>query len=236
MDGSFGLTFGSPNAVRFEYEVEINPDLLIGEFASEVLPNLEESMANFLLPNLFPGTCALSPGDATASFRSGAVRRRLEVVGISSRPADEVSTTIECQDLLDPSNDCNYLDGELTLNYVERAGETIETFIRLALEGLRLGMDSDAFLDAHPSIVRVTFIDGPELADEPDGNEDPTTGNGDDDDDGSIAWWPWLLIGGVLFIACWGLLCCFGTRRFSPQSSRENDNTLLPGDSLPSTT
>eukprot|EP00977_Amphora_coffeiformis_P000629 scaffold140_cov163-Amphora_coffeaeformis.AAC.10 len=240
--GSFGSTLGNPTQVVFGYEVETDPEFQNGPFALDVLPGLEESMTNFLLPVLFPETCSepSEGGDATATTRSGTdlIRRRLEVVGISSLPTDQISTSVECRELLVATNNCNFLDGQLTINYVSRSGETLESFVRLILERLRFGMDSDAFLDTHPSIERVSFIIG--LDDTPDtvAPTDPNSGRDivDDDDDG-IRWWPWLLIGSVLFIACCGLLC-FRLTSARPASTpqRTASEGDMVGEDLPSTT
>ena len=212
--GSFGSAFGNPTPVTFGYEVETDPVLESGPFASAVLPDLEEAMTNFLLPVLFPGTCSAPSGggDTTTTFRSGAGRRRLEVIGVASRPTDQVSTSVECRELLVDSNSCIFVNGQLTINYVQRPGETVESFVRLVLERLRFGMDSDALLDAHPSIQRVSFIIG--LDDLP----FPTMAPSDqdrlvDDEDDGILWWPWVVIGGALFIACCGVMCFLRTRR-----------------------
>ena len=192
-NGSFGATLGDPASVMFGYEVETDPNLQSGPLDVQVLPPLEEAMTRFLLPVLFPDTCGV---ESTTTRMVN--RRRLEVIGINSRPDDKISPGVQCNELDDENNNCAFVDGELTMNYVLRGTETQESFVSLILDRLRFGMDSDAFLPAHPSIVRVTFIVGVEGTDVVD--RDPN------DTDDSIDWWPWLVIGGVLFIACCGLI------------------------------
>ena len=220
--------------------METDPDLQNGPFDLDVLPALEDSMTQFLLPVLFPRTCSVpsAGGDTTATARSGTTRRRLEVFGVSSQPTDQISPTVECQELLVATNNCNFLEGQLTFNYVLRPGETVESFVRLVLERLRFGMDSDAFLDAHPSIKRVSFI--VDLDDIPD-TVAPTNPNEDrdiTDDDDSLEWWPWLLVGSVLFIVCCGILCFrLNSARppssAPPQTASERDRMV---EDLPETT
>jgi hypothetical protein len=208
VDGRFGSTQGIPAAVTFAYEVEVDPAEISDTVSEEVLPALEQVMVEFLLPELFPDECG---GTVIVTARLGAGRRRrLEVVGVDSFPVDRVSADLVCEELEVATNECSFVDGSLTINYVLRGNETLQGFVNQVLARLRLGMDTDEFLVAHPSIERVTFVDGsggPSLI--PTAAPTPIDQDGRpivDDDDDTIEWWIWLLIGAGLFTACSGLL------------------------------
>lgn len=206
VDGSFGSTEGNTVTVVFGYEVETEPTSQGGSLASAVLPDLEDAFVAFLLPAVFPDTCAA----AATTFSSGGGRRRLEVIGIDKSPEDVPAAGVQCQQLDVPGNNCTFVDGSLTLHIILRIGESIESFRVLILERLRQGMEADAFVSAHPSIERVTFIlgiEGPGPDPDPVPTNAPSTDSSlkaEDDDD--LEWWPFLVGGSVLFMMCTGLL------------------------------
>jgi hypothetical protein len=218
---------GARSVIVFAYEVEVNPaEISSGTITSEVLPPLEQTMVEYLLPTLFPDECAEPPA-ATGRLGSRG-RRRLEVVGVSSLPVDQVLEEMECQQLDVDTNECSYVGGAVTIRYVLREDETLQGFIQTVLDRLKFGMNTDAFLIAHPSIERVTFVeDGMNRTESPtlsptrvDENRSP----GDDDDE--IDWWIWLLIGAVMFTVCSGLLAY---RYMQSQEEMTHGNPLVGG-------
>jgi hypothetical protein len=80
--GQFGLV---DNIVRVEYmyEMELTPGTTTEDIDSIILPSLERTFVNSIIPALFPDRCGRRQLLHT-------VRRRLKVIGISSNPADEV--------------------------------------------------------------------------------------------------------------------------------------------------
>jgi hypothetical protein len=180
--------------------VETEPTSQGGPLASAVLPDLEDAFVAFLLPDIFPDTCAAV---ATMTRSSEGGRRRLEVIGIDKSPEDVPAAGVQCQQLDVPGNNCAFVDGSLTLNIILRIGESIETFRMLILERLREGMEQDAFVSAHPSIERVTFILGMEG---PEPTNAPAADLSRESEDDDLEWWPFLVGGAVLFTICSGLL------------------------------
>ena len=145
----FGSPDGDPWFLEFGYEVETNPDDINGSFSATVLPPLEAAFNSFLLPSLFPEICR-EAGVETS-------RRRLRVVGISAVPVDEPRPEIPCELPVQPGNTCLVVRGSLIL-FFSGSEDTI-AIDQDVRDQLKLGMDTDAFVPAHPSIARVTFVD-----------------------------------------------------------------------------
>jgi hypothetical protein len=151
---SEGNLFGDPLFLEYGYEIETDPATIQGTLANVVLPPLEVAFNNFLLPELFPEICAVGR------------RRRLRLVGLSTGPVDEPRSELACVGNVAPSNDCTFVSGSLILFVDEN--EQVSVFEERGRERLKLGMDNDAFLSAHPSIKRVSFV-------EPNDPPEPTT-------------------------------------------------------------
>ena len=206
--GIYGSTQSTPLTVSYGYELETTP-LSIPELQNDVIPPLEIAFNNFLLPNLFPGVC----GQVSAR------RRRLAVRGISTVPADVPIVTVPCQTpKKDTANDCVFVRGRLML-YTDESGPR-EGYTNTVRNGLEFGMSNDAFVDAHNSIVKVTFVETdingfpadytptPSPEDEDPLSDDETRAidvQGADDDDRELLL-PLLLVAGAVLIVVTGIV------------------------------
>ena len=185
-------------------------------------------MIEFLLPTLFPETCAPVITSRIGSGSRGLRQRRLEVFGIDVFPPDQVSEEEVCQELSVVTNECFYVDGALTITYVLREGETLQSFVNLVLERLRFGMENDSFLGVHPSIEKVTYVigsggpTGPSISGPP--TSSPTTSDSDrgvDDDSVVLEWWFWL------FVAL-GVVVCVGSLAYRYNTSEDATSGAFP--------
>ena len=99
--GSFGQIGLVENIVRVEYmyEMELVDGATTYDIENDILPSLERSFVNSIIPALFPDECGTRDGDndndrqrrlKTTTNYSVRRRRRLRVVGLSSNPPDEV--------------------------------------------------------------------------------------------------------------------------------------------------
>jgi hypothetical protein len=198
----FGSSDGDPLFLEYGYEIETDPATIQGTLANVVLPPLEVAFNNFLLPELFPEICAVGR------------RRRLRLVGLSTAPGDEPRPELACVGNVAPSNDCTLVSGSLILFVDEN--EQVSVFEERVRERLKLGMDNDAFLSAHPSIKRVSFVDTNDVglpAPASEGPADaPSNGGGgaiedrDDDDFGNNFVLPVLLAAGSVIIITGGVV------------------------------
>ena len=139
----------TPATVTFFYEVEVftsnDPDVL----EREVLPALETSFNDFMLPELFSGECSVR--------RKLKQRRRLALVGISARPDDRIRDDMVCETLVELAGDtCKRVLGQLTLYSDEDRLLTDEDTVRSIL---REGMEDGSFNDVHSRIVRVSYAE-----------------------------------------------------------------------------
>ena len=162
----FGSADGDPRFLEYGYEVETNPESSTGTLSTVVLPPLEVAFNNFLLPTVFPQLC-------NNLFESR--RRLLRVVGLSAVPSDEPQPEITCTMATKPGNSCFFVRGSLIL-FADQEDQDMGAVNQLVRDRLKLGMDSDAFLSAHSSIVRVTYVDTGS-------NGLPTNGEGLEDKD-----------------------------------------------------
>lgn len=112
---------------------------------NDILPALELAINEQLLSILFPLKCGDKENDRY---------RRLDLVGISSRPEEMVLEGVSCQlSLANSSHECVVVEGGAKLFVDGNASDTK----RQVLEAIKDGMDNDKFLYAHGAIVRLTF-------------------------------------------------------------------------------
>jgi len=142
--------------VPFQYTVELDRNLAEENFLSTVVPELEVSMNDYLVPVIFPDSiCPAVERQRTLQSR----RRRLAtIVGMTARPFDTVDNDIECT----AADFCYGMRGALTLfltggerRRLQSVGEFDDAAqIQLALER---GMTSGVF-NNNPPIVRVSYV------------------------------------------------------------------------------
>lgn len=149
-NGSFG-TIDSPQVqtivnIEFMYELE----MAAGTNIEDVRVPLENSMANILLPSIFPNRCV---GENR--------RRRLEVLGVTTFPDDTVDDQA-CASVSSADNDCVVMNGKMALYVDSNAQENEEQVLSI----LETAMGDGAFNAAHPDIVRVAWTeDEPDVVD-----------------------------------------------------------------------
>ena len=144
----FGSSEGDPRFLDYGYELETRPDEIPGSMSAIVLPPLEVAFNNFLLPELFPQNCS----------NDGAIPiRGLLVLGISALPADEPRPEVVCKGPTAPGNSCLFMRGSL-IAFVDE-NEDLEPLEDRVRARLKVGMDANAFVSTHPSIVRVTYVE-----------------------------------------------------------------------------
>ena len=95
--GSFGQIGRVENIVRVEYmyEMELVDGTTTTDVENNILPSLERTFVDSIIPALFPDECGTRDGGGGRRRRlmtttNYSVRRRLRVVGLSSNPPDEV--------------------------------------------------------------------------------------------------------------------------------------------------
>lgn len=217
MDASANVT-----RVQFLYAVELDSANATQNFSQAVLPVLEDAFTANLLSVFFSDQCV----ENTTSVRKlkGTTRRQLAssptVAGISSMPDDIVSMDVDCE-----GDHCIGVVGGMSLYTVEMPSPSARRFFKRRLDeevlnetdvsetlrdALREGMGSGAFDTAHPSIVKVSFVEGfsnttfaptdPPTASpvSPPGQESRSINNSDDVDDIHKIIWP--IVGGVALL------------------------------------
>jgi hypothetical protein len=132
--------------IEFGYELETDPSVE-GKVEDEVLPVLENNLNSFLLPVVFPFECGGSDGSTQDQ----------SIVGIAARPDDLVLEEFECNSTGVAGNICQVIRAEITL--FTNDGRRLEVGEDQILDALRSGMEDGAFVVAHSSIVRVSFVD-----------------------------------------------------------------------------
>jgi hypothetical protein len=143
--GFFGSLTNNSYVVEFGYELETNPSVE-GKLEDDVLPVLENIFNTFLLPVVFPSECGRSDGSTQDLF----------ILGITTRPDDQILEEFECRQVEVAGNICRVVLGELTIFIDDERRREVRDLI---LETLRSGMEDDSFVVTHKSIERVSFVE-----------------------------------------------------------------------------
>lgn len=85
VSGLFGSDRGQEQYVEYFYQVETEP-MTTTDDLNEILGKIEISISRTIMPELFPDQCA----PASRKRRKRAPKRRLEVMGVGSKPPDNV--------------------------------------------------------------------------------------------------------------------------------------------------
>lgn len=142
--GFFGSPANASVQIEYTYEIETDPSKG-GDMVDDILPALEQAINEKLLSIFFPLKCGDKENDRY---------RRLDLVGISSRPEEMVLEGVSCQlSLANSSHECAVVEGGFQL-FVDGNASDIK---RQVLDTINDGMDNDKFLYAHGAIVRLTF-------------------------------------------------------------------------------
>lgn len=203
VSGSFGDLEGQPLLVQFGYELETLPQ---SDLSVSILPDLENSLTEYLLAALFPEQCgdpANGPPVAT------------QIEGITSAPDDEPLNAPACLSQREDSNQCSVVSGWLTVFASEsfrRRRDSGEGFVK---EQLQVGMTLGAFDNANPSIQRVSYVDleGLDL-------DEPSIRTENEDRDGLLV--GLLVAGGGTFVILIGALV-YRRRRLSKDIDNVKD-------------
>lgn len=158
-DGVFGRTSSDSDDMVVSFGYELESPRSEEEIKADILPLLEQKMVDLLLPLLFADECD-SPEDGNTRQRRALLRsqarRRLEVLGISANPEDNILDDVECAELSDAANTCVVVRGEMTIYADDDQLESEATTIR---QSLKTNMDDGSFDDPENDIDRVSFVD-----------------------------------------------------------------------------
>jgi len=147
----FGLPTDLVVPVDFLYSVELAREIPETVFMSNILPTLENDFVQKLVPVYFSAQCP------TKRLRLRGRQLALAVTGISAAPPDTIDETVACD-----AQFCFGVAGQMTL-YLEETGTRRlqqETSTDDTLRGfLKEKIDAGAFDNAHPDIVKVTYVE-----------------------------------------------------------------------------
>jgi len=160
--------------VPFLYSVELLETLSRNDYLETVVPGLETDLSDYLVPVLFE--------ECSSVLRS---RRRLatRVVGLSSAPADTITSAVPYANDCVEADNCFPMLGQVTLYFANdesrrlQNGNNETTSSQKLLDALKEGMTAGQF-DNNPPIARVRFLS--EYT-----NTNPDDEGGDDDEDES---------------------------------------------------
>jgi len=133
--------------VDFGYELEVSS----GDIDSEILPALESSFSNSILPQFFPEACPV----ANSGRRRQRRRLTTTTTAVSSRPNDVVLTDVKCSTQHDQSNQCVVVEGEMTIYLQGDTGDQEERLLTV----IKDGMENGDFTGAHEGVVRVSYVE-----------------------------------------------------------------------------
>lgn len=145
--------------VSYKYEMEYDPSK--SSSASDIVEDLENAITNTLLAT-FSG-CS---NTRKRHLRSKDVnQRRLNdgsdggaVVGLSSSPVDVAIEGETCKSITTALNQCNIMDGKLTLYLSETSNTTF--YFQQVVNSLHTGMSDDGeLLTANSAIVKLTLLE-----------------------------------------------------------------------------
>mmetsp|Transcript_25026 Transcript_25026/g.59487 ORF Transcript_25026/g.59487 Transcript_25026/m.59487 type:complete len:451 (+) Transcript_25026:244-1596(+) len=166
--GSFGEIGLVENIVRVEYmyEMELVDGTTPSDVEDDILPSLERTFVDSIIPLLFPDECGTRDGGGSRRRRLNtnySVRRRLRVVGLSSNPPDEVLGDVSCQAPVSAeigrttdTTTCVVVDGEFMF-FTDNGNADVES--QVALDIMADGMEDGSYADSDPQVVRLTMID-----------------------------------------------------------------------------
>jgi len=143
-DGIYGSSSESQIVVKFGYELETSS----GNVQNKIIPSLEKSFSEAILPELFSGKCSSQPD----RFRHRL--RKLAAVGVSSTPSDTILDNILCEEKTSEDNACNVVRGEFTI-FTDGDGEGIEGRV---IQKLKEGISNGNFVAVHEGIERISYV------------------------------------------------------------------------------
>jgi hypothetical protein len=187
--------------VTYNYAVQLKEGTSESEFTSLLLPDLETSMIDAIIPSLFD--CSNRRNQRILSTTSS---RRLtsNIVGINKIPIDTIVNDIECSTI-----NCFVLLGTLTIYLDEstaggrRTLQKEESHFTLVRQALKDSMDSGMFNTVSKSIVNVTWVDdgsGESGVNKPDENEGDSTQRSASNNGQVIGWTVGLGAAGLLIL------------------------------------
>lgn len=207
--GSFGDTTGSETEVEFLYEAITTPETVASALSNILTTTIEPALGAGLISGIFSSVCS----------RRLQWRRRLEVIGLSIKPNDELVGSASC--LSDANgNRCTVIRGLFIL--FSEDGTDVEDAINDALKRIQESMANGAFNNLDPRLPSVNFRTA-DVADVPVSNT-TTAGNPASTASSapSVPIWTWVLIGvGIALFNC--LICFVCCRRRRERKGLDGD-------------
>lgn len=163
VDGTYGVLSGAQFwPIEFWYAVELEREIQESVFVNSILPTLEVDFTRQLVPVFFPDQCPAVRRLPTERHQQQA--SSWSAVGISSSPPDTVDPEVAgCGD----AEYCFGMHGQMTLYFaaarrhrnLQQQQQQEAAAILLLRNALKERMDAGTFDDAHPDIVRVTYVE-----------------------------------------------------------------------------
>eukprot|EP00554_Chaetoceros_debilis_P009137 CAMPEP_0194101792 /NCGR_PEP_ID=MMETSP0150-20130528/2454_1 /TAXON_ID=122233 /ORGANISM="Chaetoceros debilis, Strain MM31A-1" /LENGTH=419 /DNA_ID=CAMNT_0038788513 /DNA_START=40 /DNA_END=1296 /DNA_ORIENTATION=+ len=189
--GSFMTESSGPyeeNILAYKYSVITNPDMR-ARIEQEVLPSIETTILDAILPDLFKGVCGDRRSLQEKLRTSSRTSRRLAIVGASAQPPDLFSTSETC--ISEKKDyDCNIVEGKMQIFSDDNSDDygSIETLLCSAME-----VDDPSVI--HPALVSLQCMERPDgnappLSDDPNSGTDFSSPN---PASGSLAATPFIL-------------------------------------------
>lgn len=165
-NGVYGKADGGPITITYYFELEVAATTEIVQQA--VLPAIENAVNDRILA-LFVDGCGGAAQLGT---------RRLELVGLASRPQDTIYEGLEC--IVPSETPCYVVEGKMSLFSTTASSEDTSE----AIDGIKAGMEGDAFVSADARIKKLVYIsdlssyDQAIIPEEPPQEPTPSTGGG----------------------------------------------------------
>lgn len=164
VNNTYGVSSNDPIDILYKYEIIFTSQGDEESLETEIIPAVEESIANSLLGSYIPG-CNISKRRRTATEKRETVltsnvhHRKLAIVGFTSSPSDELSDKRCTSEIQDDSFDCASVIGGLSFYLTDDANAVDRTkIVGQVLTIIKEGMENDEYLDAHPDIIEIIFM------------------------------------------------------------------------------
>lgn len=143
--GTFGVESGTEYEMEFFYEIVTTGNTVATAIQNILTTRFEPALSAALLSGVFSSICS----------RRLQIGRRLDVVGISARPNDELLTNVACQTEVAAGNGCVVVRGLMTLYGDDDSG--VDDKMQAALERTQVSMENGAFDSLDSRMVAIRF-------------------------------------------------------------------------------
>lgn len=136
-NGAYGFMQGAPFIATFLYGVKTIENVTETTLINDILPPIETAFNDYLMPLLFPSTCASNTAQATeriggkqnrerkllrnsdnkirASMQHHRRNQEGTLIGISARPSDYFDGNLKCVQNMNKTMPCFVIDGKISL-------------------------------------------------------------------------------------------------------------------------